>query len=433
MKNYRFGKRLLSVVLALAMMASLFSGLGSVLSASAATVDEVGYIIDYADAAHPNGTGDGPGRLDSEHYSVVGNAGDYSVTAQAVESYTTRYKSGGIDVSEGIRRQFRNWESDLRAAVNHGTPNLVLSNTNINERTVSFSFTKLTDFDSITVYQALYDTAYRVRIYDNDGEIDSSSYILWNETLDLPSYTGDVPTGKTFVAWKDNYSGILYASGSAVQPTAPMDFVPWFADVDEPTGYFVYFRDYTTNQIYDVVYFDPDVDSGYYTAVAPVKEGYTFDCWYTTDTEYEAEEWVPDELPAITTYYARWTPNQYEVYTQTSGNSYVNFRNSSTAFCGDDVIFKVGTTKANESITKVEVVGMDSNSSITYYYDADEDVYRFTMPAQDVVIKVETSTTQYTVTCLDENGGYYATRTVDAGDTLSFWEMPSDSDNIFIL
>ncbi|MBO4467723.1 MAG: InlB B-repeat-containing protein, partial [Clostridia bacterium] len=428
MKTSSFSKRLLSVILALAMMVSLFSGLGSIFTVSADEGVEVGVFI--IDPDNPEGS---PiplmsKAIDNYSHSYIGGTHSIRVTVPD-EFYSSDYNNSRNYV-------FHSWPSTIRVKDLDASEYVYIGvdDDDREDNVLNITFDSPLSFNRMRIEGPVYDKEYKISYwtasdsaYGDCEEIeDETFYCSWDGYFHLIDYPEElIPEGKTFVAWAEYYTGVMYAAGTEVSyPTDAMYFVPVFAEKATQSGYFVYFKDYETNQIYDIVYFDPSVDDGYYTAYEPTKPGYSFLYWYTEDYEYDAHEWVDEEPPTVTTYYARWSPDLYEVYTETSGSAYVNFRNSSSAYCGDDVIFKVGSTKDNENISKVEVIGLDSNSPVPYYYDAEEEEYRFTMPAQDVVIKVETSVTEYLVTFLDENGGYYASRTVAEGETISFFNMP---------
>ncbi len=190
-------------------------------------------------------------------------------------------------------------------------------------------------------------------------------------------------------------------------------------------GFFVYFKDYSTAQIYDVKYFDPEVDT-LIAPPAPVKEGFTFAYWYRDVAEYDAGAVITGISSANNTYYAKWVPNLYsiDITSQVGGDAFVNISSTYETY-NNLVSFRVGDSNANENIIGVEVVGTEHNGYYAYHYDETTGIYTFKMPAEDVIIRVNTSIDEYAVVFLDENNDYYATKVVLRGNKLGT-DMPLD-------
>ena len=409
MKASKVCKRLLSVVLALAMLVSMFAAL-DISSFAAPNALIKSYI---ANAEHPNGSE--TKNIDASYYNHSYN----SVTDYHYGDVTAVDSFKNADESEEYR--FRNW-NDTAYFYTGSTYVGYEIIPSVTAKNFTYDFTSNYSLSGTALVDgAVYDTYYRIII---NNAAATTKYVKYSESFELPLYDGTIPSGKTFVAWKEENTGRLYAPGANIIPDSAKVYNPWFADIDDLHGYFVYFKDYSTEEVYKIVYHQPG-KTILYAAPAPLKEGYTFEYWYMNDSQFDAGELIPDESPDKTVFYAKWSANSYNIDTtsQVSGNAYVNV-SSTTAPYGSVVTFTVGDTNANENIVGVEVMGTEHSRYYAYQYDADSGVYSFNMPAEDVAIKVDTSIDEYAVTFLDENGGYYASRTVQKGNTLSFFNMP---------
>ena len=404
MKTQNLGKRLLSLLLTLAMVVSLFAALG--ITSTAASNWQVKTYL--ATAEYVNGTESTAKTIETQNYSH-----NYNTVTDYHSGYVTAVSS--FDKADGSERyMFRQWKSTavFYAGTSAAADETVTTPTN---STFNYDFYSGYSLGTAVVDGAIYDTYYRITVNNATQTVD---YVKYNNPYVLPVYNGVIPDGQTFVAWKDVDTGLLYAEGANIYPDSAREYSPLFADIDDLKGYFVYFKDFTTGQIYSIKYYEPGKTT-LITAKAPVKEGYTFDCWYMEDSEFDAEVVVPIESPDKSVFYARWIPNLYniDITSQVSGNAFVNI-SSTTAGFNTTVTFTVGDSKANENIIGVEVLGAERNRYYAYAYDDDTGIYSFTMPAEDVIIRVDTSIDEYAVIFLDENNDFLASRSVLKGETL---------------
>ena len=409
MKTSKLGLRVLSALLTLAMVVSMFAALN--ISVFAASNGKVKTYI--ATAENVNGTEATAQTRDAKYYSH--NYNSYSDYHDGEVTAVSTFDNA--DSSE--RYEFRQWKDTayFYSGSNYAGSETVATPTSA---TFSFDFYSTYSLGTATVDGAIYDTYYRL-IVNNSTRI--VEYVKYDDYYILPVFDGIIPDGQTFVAWKDVETGVLYAEGAKILPDSAREYSPLFADIDDLRGYFVYFKDYTTGQIYDIRYYEPG-KTALYTAQAPEKTGYTFDCWFIDDSEFDAEVLVPDNAPNKSVFYARWIPNLYniDITSQVSGNAFINISTTIAGF-NSPVTFTVGDSNSNENITGVEILGTQNSRYYAFSYDDATGVYSFTMPAEDVVIRVDTSIDEYAVTFLDENNDFYATRIVRKGETLGV-DMP---------
>jgi uncharacterized repeat protein (TIGR02543 family) len=122
----------------------------------------------------------------------------------------------------------------------------------------------------------------------------------------------------------------------------------------------------------------------------PIKEGYTFDGWYTGLTVNDSKFTLNTPVSHNITLYAKWTANQYSIDFDTLGGDVVN-----TITQGYNTLVSKPNDPAKEGYT-FDGWYSDVNRTVKYSFT--------TMPAEHITLYAKWNVNQYTIT-FDTDGG----------------------------
>ncbi len=139
-------------------------------------------------------------------------------------------------------------------------------------------------------------------------------------------------SGYLFIGWKDNNTGITYGNLGDTTPIAytikgETSLSAIFMK-DNDSYRIIKFINKESGLVYDFVYQNYGDDPTVTAAAAPLLEGHTFDTWVNLDDPEDtvlagADITIGDATPAVVTYYAKWTENEYYCWLTGTGSEAV--------------------------------------------------------------------------------------------------------------
>ena len=169
----------------------------------------------------------------------------------------------------------------------------------------------------VTVYARWTENSYTLKFDKNGGtvELPGQASYHYTDEVTMPEGTGAVRNQYTLTGWntKKDRSGIHYEAGQVyrglVQKGTLTLYAEWTPDQDKtyPISY-QNLQEGDTNTNPASYSFEKDVK-----LAAPVREGYTFNGWYTDDSYTTKVTVIKKSEKGNRVLYARWTENTYTV------------------------------------------------------------------------------------------------------------------------